>query len=159
MPSPTDAVAAQVQRLIDIEEIKALKYRYIRLVDAHRFEEWGESCFTADCHLSTNDLGTWTGRAEIVAAVRRGYGSAKTIHQVHMPEITFTGADSATGIWALSDYATWIADGKQVIDWGRGRYEDNYVRTGEGWRISRTVLLRETLPAPNRCASTPDKTD
>jgi hypothetical protein len=151
MPSQPERIAAQLQRIIDIEDIKMLKYRYIRLVDAHRFDEWGSSCFTEDCYLSTTELGTWIGRDDIVAAVRRGYGSARTIHQVHMPEITMTGPDTATGIWSLSDFATWPAEGGPVIDWGRGHYEDSYVRTAQGWRIERTVLVRETLPAPNRC--------
>ena len=150
MSSQPEQISAQLQRLIDIDEIKALKYRYIRLVDAHRFDEWGNGCLTEDCYLSTNELGTWIGRDNIIAAVRRGYGSAKTIHQVHMPDITITGPDTATAIWALSDYATWIVDGNRVIDWGRGRYEDSYVRTAQGWRINQTVLERETLQTPNR---------
>jgi hypothetical protein len=149
MTSQTDQTATHLQRLIDIEEIKVLKYRYIRLVDAHRFDEWGKRCFTDDCYLSTTELGAWTGRDNIVAAVRRGYGSVMTIHQVHMPEITITGPDTATGIWALSDYATWTTNGERVVDWGRGHYEESYVRTGDGWRINRTVLTRQSLAAPS----------
>jgi hypothetical protein len=152
MPSQQEHLGAELQRLSEIEEIKKLKYRYIRLVDAHRFEDWGSSCLSEDCYLSTTDLGTWIGRDNIVAAVRRGYGSAKTIHQVHMPEIAITGPHTATALWALSDYATWTADGERVIEWGRGHYDDSYVRTQQGWRINRTVLVREALPPPGRSA-------
>jgi len=151
MSSDREQFTAELQRLADIEAIKQLKYRYIRLVDAHRFDEWGD-CFTEDCYLSTTELGTWIGRDIIVAAVRRGYGNAKTIHQVHMPEITITGPDKASAIWALSDYATWTTDGERAIEWGRGHYEESYVRTERGWRINRTVLIREALPPPNRSA-------
>ena len=150
MPSQQEHLGAVLQKLSDIEEIKNLKYRYIRLVDAHRFEEWGSTCFTEDCYLSTTELGTWIGRDNIVAAVKRGYGSAKTIHQVHMPEIAITGPDTASALWALSDYVTWTADGERVIEWGRGHYEDSYVRTQQGWRINRSVLVREALPPPSR---------
>jgi hypothetical protein len=152
MSSDQEYYMAELRRLSDVEEIKILKYRYIRLVDAHRFEEWGSTCFTEDCYLSTTDLGTLIGRDNIVAAVKRGYGSAKTIHQVHMPEITITGPHTASAFWALSDYATWTADGERVVEWGRGHYEDSYVRTDAGWRINRTVLVRETLPPPSRTA-------
>jgi hypothetical protein len=146
--SVDSTLAAQVQQLVDIEAIKQLKYRYIRLADAHRFEEWGQT-LSEDCYLSTVDIGTWEGRANIVAAVARSYGEAKTIHHVHMPEINITGPDSASGVWAIDDYATFKFDGKDVIDWGRGYYEELYVRTAEGWRIKRTVLTRNALSAPN----------
>jgi hypothetical protein len=145
--------AAEILELLDIEAIKQLKYRYIRLVDAHRFEEWGEASFTEDCYLSTTDLGTWEGRANVVAAVARAYGTAKTIHHVHMPEITITGPNTASAIWSIDDYSTWIADGARMIEWGRGHYEDDYVRTEQGWRIKRSVLIREALGAPNQNAA------
>jgi len=142
-------LTAQIQRLADIEAIKQLKYRYIRLVDARRFEAWGEQSLTEDCDLSTTDLGDWKGRDNIVAAVTRAYGSCRTIHHVHMPEISITGPDTARGVWALDDYSTWVADGAQVIDWGRGCYEEDYVRTDQGWRIRRTILTRQSLGAPS----------
>ncbi|SFG49051.1 SnoaL-like domain-containing protein [Novosphingobium sp. CF614] len=157
MSSLQEPFAAQLQCLADIEEIKKLKYRYIRLIDAHRFEEWGNACFTEDCYLSTTDLGTWIGRDNIVAAVKRAYGTAKTIHQVHMPDITIIGPHTATAIWALSDYTSWTANGEHVIEWGRGHYEDSYLRTGQGWRINRTVLVREALPPPSRSALMADQ--
>jgi hypothetical protein len=149
MPVDMEQLAAEVRRLTDIEAIKQLKYRYIRLVDAHRFEEWGNESFTDDCYLSTTDLGVWEGRDNVVAAVARAYGSARTVHHLHMPEITFTGPDTASGVWSLDDYSTWVADGEPVIEWGRGHYEDDYVRTERGWRINRTTLVRQSLGAPS----------
>jgi hypothetical protein len=149
MSVDVEQLAAETQRLADIEAIKQLKYRYIRLADAHRFEDWGRECLSKDCYLSTTDLGTWEGRENIVAAVARSYGEAKTIHQVHMPEITITGRDTASAIWSIDDYSTWVADGAAVVQWGRGHYKEFYVRTDQGWRINRTTLVREALSAPS----------
>ena len=45
-----------------------------------------------------------TGRDEIVAFVSGALTGARTVHHGHMPEIEITGADSATGTWAMFDY-------------------------------------------------------
>jgi hypothetical protein len=153
MSAEQKQLAAEIQKLADIEAIKQMKYRYIRLVDAHRFEEWGEQSLTEDCYLSTTDLGAAEGRANIVARVAQAYGSAKTIHQVHMPEITITGPDTASGVWSIDDYSTWVVDGARAIECGRGHYEEDYVRTDKGWRIKRSILVREALGAPSSPAT------
>jgi hypothetical protein len=137
----------EIQRLADIEAIKQLKYRYIRLADAQRWEEWGQ-VFAEDCYLSSQAVGTWEGRANVVRAVASSYGTCKTVHQVHMPEITITGPNTASGIWSMDDFSTWIADGKPVMEWGRGHYEEEYIRTERGWRIKRTVLSRQPVADP-----------
>jgi hypothetical protein len=147
-----DQVAAELQRLSDIEAIKQLKYRYIRLVDAHRFEEWGKEIFTEDCYLSTPEVGTYEGRENVVKAVAQSYGDAETTHHVHMPEITITGPDTASAIWSIDDYGTWSVNGVGYVDWGRGHYEEHYVRTEKGWRIKRTTLFRQSLKAPGKVA-------
>lgn len=149
-------LVANLQMLLDIEAIKRLKYRYMRLVDEQRFEEWGKTCFTEDVYLSTLELGAFQGRAAVVAAVARGYQTAFTNHQVHMPEITFTGEDTATGIWSLSDYTTFVHEGARHIEWGRGRYDEDYLRTPDGWRIRRCIFKRQAVPAPTRGIVTPD---
>jgi hypothetical protein len=148
-------LAAAIQRLEDIEAIKQLKYRYIRLVDAHRFEEWGEASFTAGCYLSTTDLGTHVGRTNIVDAVARSYGACQTIHHVHMPEITISGPDAAAAIWSIDDYSTWVAGDARLVEWGRGHYEEEYVRTEQGWRINRSILVRKSLGAPGQSPADP----
>jgi hypothetical protein len=141
-------LAAEIRALTDIEAIRQLKYRYIRLVDAHRFEEWGEQTLTEDCYLSTTDLGVAEGRENIVATVARAYGAAQTVHHVHMPEITITGPDTASGTWSSDDYSTWSVNGVQAIECGRGHYSEDYARTDKGWRIKRSVLVRQAIETP-----------
>lgn len=143
-------LTAEIQRLSDIEAIKQLKYRYIRLVDNHEFVEWGNASFTESCYLSTTDLGTHIGRDNIVKAVTQSYGACQTSHHVHMPEITITGPDAATAIWSIDDYSTWVAGGARTVEWGRGYYEDEYVRTEQGWRINRSILVRRALGVPGQ---------
>ena len=68
-------------------------------------------------------------------------------HRCHHPEIDFTGADTATGVWALDDVVI-LTDWELTIR-GSAYYTDEYVRTPDGWRIHRTGYRRiyeETLP-------------
>jgi hypothetical protein len=153
--SVDQSLAAVIQGLSDIEAIKQLKYRYIRLVDNHKFVEWGEESFTEGCYLSTTDLGTHVGRDNIVKAVAKSYGACQTIHHVHMPEVTIAGPDAATGIWSIDDYSTWVAGGARIVEWGRGHYEDEYVRTEQGWRINRSILVRQALGPPGQSQTAP----
>jgi hypothetical protein len=72
-----------------------------------------------------------------------------------MPEITISGPDAATAIWSIDDYSTWVAGGARLVEWGRGHYEEEYVRTEQGWRINRSVLVRKSLGAPGQSPADP----
>lgn len=47
------------------------------------------------------------GRGEIVANISTALTGARTVHHGHMPEIDLTGADTARGLWAMSDLIEW----------------------------------------------------
>ena len=87
------------QRLADLEEIKQLKARYFRLMDTKQWKEWGD-VFTEDCAMQNGpaDEAPVRGRAEIVDYVRASIDRVITVHHGHMPEITFTSGDRATGV-------------------------------------------------------------
>jgi hypothetical protein len=129
-----------LQRLLDLEEIKQLKARYCRLVDAKEWDAFG-ALFTDDYHFES-DGGVQNSRAEVVAMVTRTLSSATTIHHCHTPEITFTGPDTASGIWAMNDYCSWPSEGGEFVLRGYGHYHEDYVRTADGWRIARGAEVR-----------------
>ena len=121
-------------RLADLEEIKQLKARYFRLLDTKQWKEFGD-VFTDDCALANGPIedGVVIGRDEIVAYVKRGVERLNTVHHGHMPEIEFTGPDSASGIWAMFDRLR--ADGFELDGWGH--YHEDYRRCNDGrWRIA-----------------------
>lgn len=78
------------------------------------------------------------GRDDAVASVRRSLETAKTVHHVHMPELTLSG-DAATGIWPMQDHLVW-ADGRTMT--GYGHYHDRYIRIDGAWRIAQSRLTR-----------------
>lgn len=127
--------------LPDIERIKQLKARYCRYLDTKDWAAW-RTVFTDDFH------GVYTGPHpdvvfrsgdEIVAMNREILRDAVTVHQCHQPEITLTGPDSATGIWAMFD----IVRREGQAFHGYGHYHEEYRRGADGeWRVARVRLTR-----------------
>jgi hypothetical protein len=61
-----------------------------------------------------------------------------------MPEIEITGADTATGTWAMFDYVEFppAPSGERVGLQGYGHYTEEYVREEGEWRIKSLHLSR-----------------
>ena len=131
--------------LAALEEIRRLKFRYLRCVDLKLWDEIAD-VFTPG---ATVDYGTLalgqpvrlTGRDEIVAFLRGKLGPGIiTVHSAGQPEIDIDG-DQASGTWSFED--TVIATEYRVLIKGAAFYEDRYARGGDGrWRISHTGYVR-----------------
>ena len=131
--------------LVALEEIRRLKYRYLRCVDEKRWDEFADT-LTPD---ATADYGTPTygaplslaGRDEIVAFMRKNLGpEIITVHLAGQPEIEIEGG-TATGTWAFQD--TVIATKYQMVVHGAAFYRDRYLRGPDGtWRIAHTGYRR-----------------
>jgi SnoaL-like domain len=131
--------------LVALEEIRQVKYRYLRCVDLKRWDDLADT-FTPD---ATADYGTpalgrplqLAGRDEIVAFLRDKLGpDIITVHFASQPEITVDG-DTARGTWAFED--TVIATEYRMVITGAAFYEDRYARGEDGrWRIAHTGYVR-----------------
>ncbi len=128
--------------LHELEAIKALKHKYMRCVDEKRWEELS-ACFTEDatCSYSGGKF-AYAGRDEIMKFLvqsmdRPGFLSS---HRVSQPEIEFTSATTAKGIWALED--TVIDLDFQITLRGAAFYRDEYVKQGGEWKIKHTGYVR-----------------
>ena len=132
--------------LATLEEIRQLKYRYLRYVDQKRWDEMAD-VFTAG---ATVDYGTralgeplkLAGREEILAFFRANLGpEIITVHAAGQPEITVDG-DSATGSWRFED--TVIATEHRIVITGAAFYQDRYERDADDgrWRITHTGYVR-----------------
>lgn len=136
-----EQLAAEIKRLSDIDAIKQLKAKYVRLADAKDWDAWGQ-LFVEDSHLHT-DGGPVEGRANIVATISRSLATAKTAHRLAMPEIEITGPDTASAKWPVSDFVKGTFGEKAMTIRGFGYYYEDYVRTAEGWRLKRGQLIRQ----------------
>jgi hypothetical protein len=131
--------------LVALEEIRQVKYRYLRCVDLKRWEEMAE-VFTPD---ATADYGSpatgqplrFGSRDEIIAFLRDNLGpDVITLHAAGQPEIDIEGA-AARGTWRFED--TVIATRYRLVIKGAAFYEDRYERGEDGrWRIAHTGYVR-----------------
>jgi hypothetical protein len=134
---------AELQKLTAIEEIKHLKARYFRYVDA---KDWPcfRSVFTDDAVWRRSDpqgvavaqdtvpIGGDSGGADaIIALIREALSAAKTVHFGHMPEIEVLSETDARGVWAMEDYVQWPDRHLH----GMGQYVETYRRVGGRWLI------------------------
>ncbi len=131
-----------VQRLADIQAITQLKAWYCRCVDTKDWSGYA-SCLTDDTQLAGDGGTVQNGREEVVAFVSTALEHATTVHHVHNPEITLTGPDTATAIWAMNDYVEIpLASGQPFVLRGYGHYHEEYVRTPDGWRVKSSTVQR-----------------
>lgn len=131
--------------LVALEEIKRLKYRYLRCIDTKDWE--GLSDVLTDDAVADYGTPTYghplklTGRDAIVTFMREQLGPGLiTTHFATQPEIDVDG-DTATGRWAFED--TVIATEHRLVIAGAAFYEDRYRRCEDGrWRIEHTGYER-----------------
>jgi hypothetical protein len=132
----------QLAMLMAIEDIKRVKYAYLRHLD---LKEWDAvaALFTPDV-VSTYSDGkhSYHGREAVMAFLSGSLSHKRVVtkHQVHHPEITFDEElTAARGIWYLTDAVinTVSRDpAKHFTIAGTAFYDERYVKTLDGWRIS-----------------------
>lgn len=123
----------------DIDDIKQVKYRYLRALDTKHWDDFADT-LTEDVvgkyGESLGDTHEFTDRDSLVNFMRTSLGpEVLTEHRVTHPEITVDG-DEATATWYLQDRV--IAPAFDFMLIGAGFYHDRYRRTPDGWRISAT---------------------
>jgi len=146
--------ASTLEELLDLQQIQQLKYRYMRAIDTH---DWDliETCFALDASVwYSGGAIRRTGRAEIAAFFRDNIGPrAFSSHIALHPEISFTSATTAKGIWRFQDIVfTTREDAPGSPDEyglrkgqraeGAGIYHDEYVKVDGNWLIQSTGFVR-----------------
>ncbi|MDT4960100.1 MAG: hypothetical protein QOG07_4207 [Pseudonocardiales bacterium] len=126
--------------LVVLEELRQLKYRYLRTLDLKEWDEFADT-LTPDVTANYGEHLTFDGRDAVVTFMRDSLGPAIiTVHHCHHPELAVAG-DNATGTWYLDDKVI-IIENRMLLT-GAAFYEDTYRRCGDGrWRISRTGYQR-----------------
>jgi hypothetical protein len=129
----------QVELILAVEEIKQLKYRYLRTLDLKRWDDFA-AVFVPEATGEYGEGLSFRSRDELVAFMRDSLGPQMiTLHQCHHPEISLDG-DRATGVWYLEDRVL-MPEHRLVLE-GAAFYEDRYVRTAGGWRVEHTGYRR-----------------
>jgi len=129
-------------RLEELEDIKQLKYRYLRCLDSKDWDGLAD-CLSEDCK-ATYDSGKYSyeSRDAIMEFLSSSLGSREVVslHHGHHPEIELRGDDNARGTWYLEDYLIFVEAGARLR--GAGFYHDEYRRVNGDWKISSTGYVR-----------------
>jgi SnoaL-like protein len=123
-----------------LEELRQLKYRYLRTLDLKLWDEFTDT-LTPDVKTNYGEQLSFEDRDSVVAFMRNSLGpTIITVHQCHHPELTVDG-DTAIGTWYLEDKV--IVTEHRMLLTGAAFYDDAYRRCDDGrWRISRTGYQR-----------------
>lgn len=151
-------VEERLARLEAIEQIKALKYRYLRACDAKRPEDF-RNCFIAKGAIV--DYGPRIGKfedADGIAAVFSHIALKRVddkvvildMHHAMHPVIDVLSETEATGAWTLRFRQVDLEAGVERVS--AIEYADRYVVEDGEWRIARcevTVLWTIVKPLPD----------
>jgi hypothetical protein len=136
-------LAKQVQRLIDIEDIKLLKHRYAKFCDDNYNPDGIASLFTEDGIWEGGFLGHADGREAIREYFQASPDKvAYALHSVSNPIIEVDG-DTAKGYWYLWQPMV-INPGNQAM-WLIAKYEDTYVRIDGVWKFKKLICKPEVF--------------
>ncbi|MBB3386203.1 MULTISPECIES: nuclear transport factor 2 family protein [unclassified Rhizobium] len=137
-------IADQLQRLLDIEEIRSLRIRYSHVLDSGKVEGF-HNVFADDAVVAVT-----VGKMEGIEAIKTGlaeayetfdYRKARNypfLHAVTNHAVTITSSSEAEGLCYLLDWVTGREKGHPVLL--LGLYSDKYRRENGKWKIYHTQL-------------------
>jgi hypothetical protein len=145
---------------LDFRAIESLKARYFRCVDT---KDWRglRSLYTDDAKFDGFAFDGSTPDT-FVRGVADFLAGTTSVHHGFTCELVALGNGKVRGQWAMHDYVVWAPGSRGYKgtalpgQWGfegYGHYEEEYVRTPDGWRFSFQRLTRlrvEVLTGPAR---------
>lgn len=157
--APGSGLEERLARLEAFHEVRQLKARYCSLADQQRWDEFVE-LFTDDCTFDTGttDIGPIDGglgsntppnagfviddRHAFVDTLKVRLKGARSVHQIHEPELELREDGSVIASWPIYDLVL-RPSGAEIPSWrGHGYYNEEYRETEDGWRICRLKVVR-----------------
>ena len=138
----TENLEARIARLEDLDALKKVINVYHQRADRFDWNAWAESFTEDSVFVFAESFGTMTGRQQILDICRDSMDHIYGVMQHIMINLDFelTGQDTATGHGNL--IFTGIPDAAkpdQFVQSG-GRYDWQFRRTPDGWRIAHSQL-------------------
>ena len=129
--------------LEDRQEIIDVLIRYATGIDTRDWPLF-RTVFTEDCRLDYGDIGVWHGVDAVTEFMVAAHAPAgHTMHRISNAVVTVDGVTARAR--AYVDALIMAADNGSGVS-AAGVYDDEFVRTGQGWRLARrrftTVLVR-----------------
>lgn len=133
-----NGLEARLRALEDVEAIRQLKARYFSSCDAKDIEGMRDCFVPGKVAIDYGAIGVFDNRDQLIDVFQR-LGCHDHIVEMHHgmnPEIAMVDADQARGTWGL--YYHQINTQEKTLTQLGATYEDEYVRTERGWKISKT---------------------
>ncbi len=130
------------------QDIAEVLVRYATGIDRRDWDLF-RSCFASDCVADYGDIGTWESADAITDFMVTAHaGMGHTMHRISNIAIDVQGGGDRAVARCYVDGMLMAADGQTGFN-PIGFYDDELVRTPDGWRIVRrtfTMVTFRTLP-------------
>jgi 3-phenylpropionate/cinnamic acid dioxygenase small subunit len=123
----------------DRQDISEVLLRYATGIDRRDWPLF-RTVFTDDCELNYGEVGSWRGVDAITEFMEQAHAMAShTMHRLTNQVITVDGdkAQSRTYVDAL----IMVGDSNSGVN-AAGFYDDDLVRTADGWRVARRDFIQ-----------------
>lgn len=150
-PAPSQ-IENELVDFAEYQTVCTLKSRYFFCLDAKQWPRL-RALFSDAATFEGFPFAT-SGPDAFVAGVSEWLAPMRTVHQGFMPDMQKRDDGVIRARWAMYDYLTWPQDsfvykGFQIDGMygirGYGYYDEEYVRTDTGWRISFMRLTRARI--------------
>jgi len=125
--------------LLLIHELCQAKARYCRTLNTKDWDVFATvlaSDVSLDLSDGNPDIEPIVGRDNVIAAIRASVTGARTVHQVHIPEVEISG-DEAHAVWPVQERVIWD-NGTSLTAFGH--YHDRWVRIDGHWALAESKL-------------------
>lgn len=120
--------------MTDRDDIVDVLVRYATGIDRRDWPLF-RTVFTEDCVLDYGEIGAWSGVDAVTEFMEQTHAMAgHTLHRMSNHAITVDGDTAAARTYV--DALILAQDNNSGVN-AVGFYDDELVRTGDGWRISR----------------------
>lgn len=132
---------ARLERLEQVERIRALKHRYLRACDAKDVEGFRAAFVSGTADIDYGPMGRYDDADELAALFRRvalaqvdGAPAVLDMHHGVHGDIVIDGPGRATGRWTLSFRQANLVE--RTLRTAAIEYDDRYVLEEGDWRIA-----------------------
>ena len=133
-----NGLEARLRKLEDLESIRQLKARYLACCDAKDVEGMRDCFIPGKVAIDYGAIGVFDDRDQPIDVFQKlgGHDHIVDMHHGVNPEIAVLDDRTARGTWGL--YFHQINTKDNTLTQLGATYEDEYLRTDGGWKISKT---------------------
>jgi 3-phenylpropionate/cinnamic acid dioxygenase small subunit len=128
-----------VSERADRQDIADVLLRYATGIDQRDWPLF-RTVFTDDCELDYGEVGAWKGVDAVTEFMQQAHAMAgHTMHRLTNYVITVGGDSAAARTYV--DALIMLSDNSSGVN-AAGFYEDELVRTDDGWRVTRRRFIQ-----------------